>query len=259
MGNDVLLEVVRRRSVLTTLQENALTPSDLTDRLDLSRSTVHRIARQLEAENLLARPNGDLELTALGDVVADELRAFEETFATAQRLEPALAAFHETRFTFPVDAFADATTTESTTQDPYRPVNRFMSLVAGTDTLRGVDPASINPLHLDDLHQAIVDGMETDAVFRPSVVQELIRNNPERARTAFESGNLMLRTHEDLQFGLTLCDDRVGVGIYDEETGLLTMYLDTDSPAAYDWAEGVYATFLVESDVVDWRAELPPD
>jgi predicted transcriptional regulator len=259
MGNDVLLEVVRRRAVLTTLQENAMAPSDLADRLDISRSTVHRVARQMEAENLVERSDGHLGLTPLGDVVADELRAFEETFAAAQRLEPALAAFHDTRFTFPVDAFADATITEATPQDPYRPVNRFMSLIEGTETVRGIDPASINPLHLDDLHQAVVDGMETDAVFRPSVVEELFRNNPERVRTAYESGNLTLRTHEDLRFGLTLCDDRVGLGVYDGETGMMELYLDTDSPAAYEWAEGVYATYLVEADVVDWRAKLPED
>lgn len=259
MEDDVLLAVVRRRAVLTTLQESALSPNDLTDRLDISRSTVHRVARQLEAENLVQRCDGHLGLTPLGDVVTDELHAFERTFAAAKRLEPALAAFDGTRFTFPIDAFADATVTEATSQDPYRPVNRFMSLVEGTETLRGIDPASINPLHLDDLHEAVLDGMETDAVFQPGVVEELIRNNPERARTAFESGNLTLRTHDDLQFGLTLADDRVGVGIYEDESGLMTEYVDTNSPAAYEWAEGVYATFLVEADVVDWRPELPED
>jgi hypothetical protein len=68
-----------------------------------------------------------------------------------------------------------------------------------------------------------------------------------------------LRAHEDLRFGLTLCDDRVGLGVYDGETGMMELYLDTDSPAAYEWAEGVYATYLVEADVVDWRAKLPED
>lgn len=257
MGDDSIRKIVRRRAALTTLAKGPLAPRDLMDHLDSSRSTVHRVARELEAAELVRRSEGVLELTPLGNAVVDELRSFEEGVAAAQRLEPALDAFHDTRFAFPVGAFADATITESTPQDPYQPVHRFMSLVEGTETIRGVDPATINPLHLDDLHQAVVDGMETDAVFRPAVVEELLQNNPGRARAAFESGNLTLRTHEDLEFGITLCDDRVGVGIYDDESGMLAVYLDTDSPAAYDWAEGVYAEFLVDADVVDWREVLP--
>lgn len=209
-------------------------------------------------EGLVERSDGLLELTPLGTMVVEKLDSFE-TLSAAERLEPALAAFHDTRFSFPVDAFADATITEATQADPYRSVNRFISLLDGTATLRGVDPAAINPLHLNDLHQAIVDGLETDAVFRPSTVEESLQNNPERARTAFESGNLTLRTHDDLSFGLTLCDDRVGVGIYDDETGMLDTYLDTDSPAAYGWAEDVYAEFLEEADVVDCQSILSED
>lgn len=259
MGDDIILDVVRRRAVLRTLEDSTLAPRDLTDRLDISRSTVHRVARRLETADLVERADGQLELTPLGSVVVAELDSFEETLSAAEQLEPALAAFHNTMFSFPVDAFADATITGASQAEPYRAVNRFMSLVDGTTTLRGVDPASINPLHLDDLHQAVVDGLETDAVFRPSVVEELLRNNPERARTAFESGNLTMRTHDNLSFGLTLCDDRVGVGIYDDETGMLDTYLDTESPAAYEWAEGVYAEFLADADVVDWQSILSED
>lgn len=140
-----------------------MAPRDLTDHLDVSRSTAHRIARQLEDEGLVERSNGDLALTAFGHAAADEVRGFQRNVEAARRLQPVLAVFRDLEFEFPLEAFADATVTESEPDDPYRAVNRFMELVADTGTLRGVDPVAINPVHLDDLHQDIVDGMETDA------------------------------------------------------------------------------------------------
>lgn len=256
MQRDALLEVVKRRPTLEVLADGQLRPRDLADRVGCSRSTVHRVTRQLSDAGLVERTDDGLALTPLGDVVTGELQRFEERVATAHRLEPALETFADLDFEFPVDAFTDATVTETTPEDPYRTVNRFMTLVDGTERLRGLDPATINPLHLDDLHQAVLDGMETDAIFRRDVVAELLRNNPERARTAFESGSLTLRTHDDLTFGLTVCDDRVGVAIYDEETGLLDTYVDTAAPAALDWGERVFESFAADADVVDWQARL---
>lgn len=259
MERDHLLEVVKRRPILEALADEQVRPGDLADRVGCSRSTVHRVTRQLNDVGLVDRTGSVLGLTAVGDVVTAELEGFEERVTVARRLEPVLEAFADLDYEFPIDAFTDATVTETTPEDPYRTVNRFMTLVEATETLRGVDPASINPLHLDELHEAVLDGMETDAVFRPEVVAELVRNNPDRARTAFETGNLTLRTHDDLPFGLTLCDDRIGVAIYDDESGLLDTYVDTDAQAALDWGEAVFESFLADADVVEWRARLTGD
>lgn len=259
MDRDHLLEVVRRGPVLAALAEGPLSPRDLTDRLDHSRSTVHRIATRLEEAGLVERGRGELELTPLGDAVAAELRAFECNVRAAHRLEPLLECFEDLPFDFDVERFADATVTESEPGNPYRPVQRFMSLVEDTGTLRGADPAAINPLHLDALHQAILDGMETDAIFRRDVVEELVRNNPERARTAFESGNLTLRARDEVTFGLTLCDDRVGVSVYDQDTGMMELYADTDAEAAREWGERVFEALLEDAETIDWENHLVGD
>ncbi|WP_336034971.1 helix-turn-helix transcriptional regulator [Halobacterium yunchengense] len=256
MDRNALLTVVRRADALAALDDEPLAPRDLVDELDVSRSTVQRAADQLADHGLVERSNGELALTPVGSLVAEELLAFRQCLDAAWRLEGALAAFRATDFDFPVAAFADAAVTDAAPGDPYRPVERFMELVADTGSLRGVDPASINPLHLDDLHAAVVDGMETTAVFRPDVVRELVRNNPDRARSAFESGNLALYTHPDLRFGLTLCDDRVGVGVYDAETGMLEQYVDTDDADAYAWGERVYESVLADATRFDWRDAL---
>ncbi|WP_231188363.1 MarR family winged helix-turn-helix transcriptional regulator [Haladaptatus sp. DYF46] len=262
MDTERLIELIRRAPVLEALADKGtMDRRELEQHLSVSKSTVHRFTHSLRESDLIERSGGEFVLTALGEVAAAEATAFGTTIETAWELAPILEGAKAHGVDFDVTVFTGATVTTAAPGNPYRPVNRFMSLVSETDTLRGLDPTTINPLHLDDIQNRIVDGMETDAVFPTAVVKELLTSNPERAKKAFESGNLTLRVHDDLPFGLTICDDRVGVGIYSTETGLLRTYADTDAPAARKWAEGVYADYHEEATELVEHAglsQLPP-
>ena len=247
MDTDALVALVRRAPALAALREGPLDRRDLEERLGVSRPTVHRLTRTLDERGLVERAGGEFALTGLGEVIAETVGEFERDVEAARRIAPVFEAVSDHDPAIDPGAFAGATVTTAAPGNPYRCVERFMELVSETDTLRGVDPTAINPLHLDDIHARIVDGMETDAVFHPEVVAELLTSNPERAHTAFESGNLTLRVHDDLPFGLTLCDDRIGVGVYDDETGMLRTYVDTDAPDAREWAKAVYADYRAEA------------
>ena len=255
MDTDALVAVVKRASALTELANGPMDRRDLEAHLGVSRPTVHRLLRALGEEGLIERVDGEVVLTGLGEAVTEEVVAFERNVRSARRLAPVLNTFRDLPIEFDAEQFADATVTSAEPTDPYRPVNRFMSILSDTGTVRGIDPASINPLHVDELNDAIIAGMETDAIYPPAVVENLVGNFPERARKAFESGNLTLRTHEETPFGLTICDDRVGLGIYDDDTGLLTFYVDTDAPGARAWALDVYESYLAEAERFDWTAE----
>lgn len=257
MDTERLIELVRRRPVLEALrEEGAMDRRGLEQHLEVSKSTVHRFTRSLRDHDLIERIGGEFALTPLGEVCAEEVVGFGTAIDTARELAPVLRAASAHGVEIEIEMFADATVTTAAPGNPYRPVNRFMSLLGETDTLRGLDPASINPLHLDEVHERIVGGMATDAVFPPAVVEELLTSNPDRAKRAFESGNLILRTHEDLPFGLTLCDDRVGVGIYSDDTGLLQLYADTDAPDAREWGETVYEDYRAEATDLREHEEL---
>lgn len=250
MDTDRLIELLRQDPVLEALRaEGAMDRQDLESHLDVSRSTVHRFTRSLRDSGLIKRVNNEFVLTPFGETSAEAIAAFGSTIETARELAPILesAVAHDIRVD--LEAFEEATVTTAAPGDPYRPVKRFMSLLEATDTLRGLDPASINPMHVDELAERIVEGMETEAVYPTAVAEGFLTSYPERSQAALESGNLTLLVHDDLPFGLTLCDDRVGVGVYDDDTGLLRTYADTDAPAAREWAEAVYA---------DYRAEATP-
>jgi len=256
MSSDELVELARRASALAALREEPLDRRRLQERLEVSRPTIHRVTRSFEDRGLVERSEGQLALTPLGDLIAQSVIEFRQTVRTARRIEPLFGVVPDCDPAFVREAFADAVVTTAEPGDPYNGVRRFMSLLEDTDRLRGIDPAAINPLHLDALHARIVDGMVTDAVLLPDVVASLLESNPKRAREAFATGNLTLRTHDDLPFGLTLCDDRIGVGIYDADTGLLQTYIDTGSPAAREWAEEVYAEYREASTTLHDHPEL---
>lgn len=257
MNTERLIELIKRAPVLEALQEKGtIDRRELEQHLNVSKSTVHRFTRSLREKGLIERAEGEFALTPLGEVSAEEIAMFSTSIETAWKLAPVLRVANVYGVDIDVKAFADATVTTAVPGNPYRPVNRFMSLVSETDTLRGLEPASINPLHMDDIYQRIIDGMETDAIFPSAVIENILTSSPERAETAFESENLTLRVHDDLPFGLTLCDDRIGVGIYDDDTGLLRTYADTDAPAAHEWAEAVYTTYRDEATPFVEHAEL---
>ena len=257
MDTERLVELVRRAPVLAALQEaESMDRRELEAHLDVSKSTVHRLTRSLRERGLIEREAGAFVLTPLGAVCATEVTAFAATIEAVWDLAPVVAAAHANDIAFDVRAFADATVTTAAPGNPYRPVERFMTLVGSTDELRGLDPATINPLHIDALYERIVEGMATEVVFPPSVVEGLLDANPERAERVFASGNFSILVHDDLPFGLTLCAERVGVGIYDEDTGLLRTYADTDAPAAREWAEDLYASYRTAATPLGDHADL---
>lgn len=79
--------------------------------------------------------------------------------------------------------------------------------------------------------------------------------SPERAREAVERGHLRLRTREALPYGLAVFDDRVGIGGYDDRTGAMEVFVDTDSPIDREWAERVYRSVRADSEPLELDAE----
>lgn len=248
MDSEDLIELVRREPVLDVLrEEDSIDRRELEQRLDVSRSTVHRFTRSLRENGLIERTGSEFVLTPLGEVTAEEVTKFQSTIETAWELAPILQAAATHDIDIDIKPFTDATVTSAAPGDPYRPVNRFMSLVKSTETLRGLDPASISPMHVDEMYDRIRNGMKTEAVYPLAVAKDFLTSYPKRAQTVLESGYLTLWIHNDLPFGLTLYDDRIGVGIYDDETGLLRIYADTDAPIAREWAEDVYTGYRADA------------
>ncbi|WP_232702691.1 helix-turn-helix transcriptional regulator [Halobacterium wangiae] len=134
--------------------------------------------------------------------------------------------------------------------NPYKPVVRFLERLRESDSIVGFDTTSIAPIFVAEIRDEILGGMEVDVVYLPSVVDDILDTYPDEVRRTVASGNLRLSVHDDLPFGLAIFDDYVGVGGYDEETGMLRAFVGTDDPAAREWALDLYEQYRAEARVV---------
>ncbi|WP_436346576.1 helix-turn-helix transcriptional regulator [Natronorubrum sp. FCH18a] len=256
VDTDLLIDIVRHGPVLEALLSEPLDRREIESRLDVSRATSHRYTQWLDERDLVEKVDSRYRLTWRGEVVAEELLRFEANVRTTHRLTPLLDSICADHREFVVEPFVDATVTVAEPDDPYGPVERFIALVDESETFRGFNTTHMAPLILGEFHQRVFDETDTEIVYLPHIVEKLFQTYPDRATDAIERGHLTLRTRGDLPYGLALFDDRVGIGGYDETTGLMQVFVDTDSPIAREWAERVYASVRADSDPVDERS--PP-
>lgn len=252
-NSDIVITAVKRANTLRALRDGPVARSDLQDEIGVSRTTTHRITRELTDKSLIRRVDGLYELTPLGQLVASEVEHLRDTVEIGLQLEPLLPSLDRTDID--VELLADATITVQEPGDPYRPVRRFISLLRESETLRGFDTTTIAPMYVDEIRDSILDGMRTEVIYLSPVIDQLLDDHHEATVNAIESGQLELFVHDELPFGLVMFDDRVGVGGYDE-TGILRVFADTDDLAVRTWADDLYEEYREEAipiqDHADW-------
>lgn len=252
---DLLGDIVRHRPVLETLLlEGPLDRREIEERLDVSQATSHRFTRWLDEQGFAEKIDGRFRLTGSGEATTAYLLRFEANVQISDRLAPLLDVICEDHQEFVVEPFLDATVVVAQPDDPYRPVERFVSLLGESDSFRGFNTTHMAPLVLGKFHQQVFEETDTEIIYLPHIVEKLFETYPEQATDAIERGHLTLRTREDLPYGLAIFDDRVGIGGYDEDTGLMQVFVDTDAPIAREWTERVYASVRADSEPLDERA-----
>lgn len=244
---DLLIDLLRRSPLLEELRGDSVDRAELQDRLAVSRSTSHRHTRLLGELGVIEKTNGEFQLTASGKLLADATSRFKQEVTSALQLAPVLATIQDAPEEIDIGAFAGATVTSAEHGDPYSPVARFVALVRETETLRGFDMDAIAPLYMDEIQQRIVDGMETEDIGRPEVTKDALEGYPEKCIDACASGYLTVQLHDDLPFALALFDERVGIGVCEDDTRNLRVFVDTDDPEVREWAETVYEAYEAEA------------
>ena len=247
---DDLVQVLRHRHVFAELREGALERRELEDRLDVSRATSHRYVRTLADLGFVEKTDGRYALTDLGADVAGTVATFEAEVGTRLRLAPMVDAVRGVSPPVDVTAFEDATVTTVDGGDPFAPLTRFVGLVQGTETLRGINTCRIAPTYMEEFQGRILEGMQTELVDGPRILEDIMERYPEKCVQVCVSGNLTLWIRggsDPLPVGLVVFDDRVGVGLFDRTKGVLEAFIDTADPRAREWATAVYDRYQSES------------
>lgn len=251
VDKDLLGDIVRHGPVLEILRHEPLDRREIEERLDVSRATSHRFTQWLDEQGFVEKVDGRFQLTGPGEAVADEVLRFEANVQTVHRLSPLLDVICEDHQEFVLEPFVDATVTLAEPDNPYQPVNRFLSLLSESERFRGFNTTHMAPLAMGEFHHQIFHETDTEIVYLPHVAEKLFETYPARARAAVDRGYLALRTRDDLPYGLAIFDGRVGIGGYDEDTGLMEVFVDTDTPIACEWADRVYASVRASSEPIE--------
>ena len=233
-----------RAPTLVALTVRPRSRSELWEMAGVSSSTIRRTLGEFEERNWIRRDGYQYETTPLGAFVAAGVADLIERVETERKLRDVWHLLPDEESGFSVEMCADAVVTLARADDPNRPVNRFLSLLRETDRVKfsGLDVAMLERCK-EDLCRQIVDGVEAEIINPPRVATYIRSTCPELFEEALESGNLTVRLHDDLPpFGVCIFDDRVAVAAYDPEGVSVRVLVDTDSPAAREWAESTYTS-----------------
>lgn len=244
-----LTRAPHRVTVLTALAERSRNRADLRELTGVSPSTISRTLREFEARHWVRRNGHQYEATQPGAFVASMVEELLERLETERQFRDVWQWLPLEVRELGLETMSDAVVTVAAVDDPYRPVNRFVSLLRETDRFRfvGFDLALLEPCQVE-LCQRIVDGMRTEIIDPPSIASYIRSTYPEQSTETLESGNLTVLLHDDLPaYSISLFDDRVGICGYNPDSGTVRVLIDTDVPAVREWAESVYETYRREA------------
>ena len=247
-----LVRSEHRSPTLVALTVRPRSRSELWELTQVSESTIRRTLREFEERKWIRRTGYQYEATELGASVAEAMVDLIERIETEQQVRDVWDTLPGRSDDFSIDLCSGATVTVADSDRPYRPVERFRTLLAETETFRAIhfEVAILEPCK-EALCGRVLDGMNADIVAPPRLAEYIRDNCPELISESLESGNLTLRLHDDLpHYGLCLFDDRIAIRGYDTDAGTLRVLLDTDSPDAREWAESIFRRYRRETPTI---------
>ncbi|ELY58652.1 helix-turn-helix transcriptional regulator [Natronolimnohabitans innermongolicus] len=246
---EFLVRSDHRVTALEALAERPRSRADLRELTGASSSTVGRLLREFEARQWIVRDGPRYESTALGAFVAAGLRELLDRIETERKLRDVWEWLPDEASAITVEMGADAVVTVAETDDPYGPINRFAALLRTADRFRfvGSDLGLLEPCK-DDLRDRILAGMEAVIVDPPAVARHIQSRYGDHCAGPIASGNLEVLVHDELPAcGIGIVDRRVAIACYNPTSGTVRALIDTDAPAAREWAEATFDAYRREA------------
>lgn len=235
------VEATKRADLLGVLGDDPATIGDLEDRLDYSRSTIHRAIESFREQAAVARGEDGYVLTPFGRTLDAETATYREQVATASRLKALLNGLSADAPELPLSAFADASVNVPDGRRLHLSLRRLRALLEECHRVR-LFSSVVSPLYVDLLYDSVLDGVDVTAVFDPAVVEIIFEEYAGDVREAAGAGAFEVRIAEDCPFELFVFDETVALATHDE-TGHLQAFVETSAQDAYDWAERLFEQY----------------
>lgn len=238
-----------RVPTLVALTDRSRSRAELCELFGVSSSTIRRTIGEFEDRNWIRKERYQYVTTELGEAIASGMEDLIGQLETERKLRDVWHWLPGQVIEFAIENGSETTVTVAEYDAPYRPVNRFRSLLLETTRFQflGIDVALLEPCR-EEFRRRVLDGMQTEIVNPPSVAEYVISTYPELCFDILESGSMTALLHDDVPtYGISLFDQRIGVNGYDPDSGAVKVFLDTDIPEAREWAESIYAEYRAEA------------
>ncbi len=244
-----------RVPTLVALTERPRSRSELCELTGVSSSTIRRTLNEFDDRNWIRKEGYQFVATTLGESIAVGMQELLERVAVERKVRDVEHLLPNDVLEFAMEARSETTVTVAAHDTPYRPLGRFRSLLQAADEFRflGVDIALLEPCR-EEFRQRVLDGMQAEIINPPTAARYVISTYPDLCADILESGNLAPLVHDELApYGLSFFDDRIAVNDYDPDTTGVRVFIDTDTPAALEWAESVYATYKADARPLEYQ------
>lgn len=246
-----------RVRILETLREHPCRQCELIRECGLSRSTVHRTLDGLSARDWIRNDGGQYRLTAGGKFVLERYEALETSIERVDEWGPFLTRFGDVAATLPPAALDDATMVTNTPGNPHAAISHTADVFETSDTatFRGITPI-VSPVLNEAARELVETGAEMELLIDDSVLDASRADYPAALEDAYTLPNFELFLYpDDLTFGLTILDERVLLGAYDER-GVRWGSLDGTNAALTNWATDTYAEYRSRAKPADSVPQL---
>ena len=231
-----------RAPTLVALTVRPRSRSELWEMTGVSSSTIRRTLSEFDDRNWIRRNEYQYEATPLGAYIASAVAELIERVEIERTVRDVWQWLPDEESGFTIKMCADAVVTVAEADNPYAPINRFLTLIEDTDRFRfvGSDIALLEPCRAE-FCQRVIDGMETEIIDPPNVATYIRSTYPDLSAETLASGNLTVWLHNDLPpYGIGIFDQRVAICGHDPDSVTVRVLLDTDSEDAREWAESQY-------------------
>lgn len=238
-----------RIPALIALAERPRSRAELCELTGVSASTIRRTVGEFETRNWVRKERYQYVATRLGEFVAAGIGELIDRFEVEGQLREVWEWLPAAVSEFTIEAESDVTVTVAKPDSPYRPVNRFRSLLEATDGISFLRPevALMEPC-FDVLVRLMEDGADITLVDRPSCHTYFLSTYPEQSAAMLERENFTVLAHEDLPpYGVGILDEVVVISCYESDSGTVQAVVDTTGTAVREWAESTYREFETEA------------
>lgn len=249
---DFLALMARRGDLLRLLGARPREKLELEAELDVSRSTIDRAIRDLEARDFVTRTPDGYRQTLSGRLALAEYDRFTGRIQGICESSTVLASLaRETDVDLAM--LEDATVARADRTSPHRPLEELYGLVEVADSVTGFAPA-IHPQQVETYRTRIEEhGMTADLVVTDGVVERLLADYADAFATVVETDDVRLRvTAEELAYSLTIAETPDGpvaaIMVYADDG--IRGCIHNDEPAAIRWARDRFERVAADATAV---------